>query len=354
MLAHLLIVLLQVVAESSSQREKTGVLPALEQETAASALVQEGKEGKAIKILATGPWQYVRADPNGPREGQQLVLRSAKELANRPPFNMLDATAEVVEKMATAALAKAFKVDAIDWSKQMVVVVTAGVKPTGGYRVEIVKASVSDKVVTINWRLHTPKGAVTQAFTHPAQAALLERHEGKVVFVEGGAETKRTRPPDRSDSPADPAPASQEKAQESKELKILAQAPRRLGYPRGGGHQVIRPLQELVKAIKGTKEEKATAQLSELLKVDRIDWEKQMVIVVSGGTQRTGGYSVGVQRLTVKDNTLTVHWKLNTPKPGQPVTQALTTPSATILVERFNGPVVFDPPAGKSSLDERK
>ena len=41
-----------------------------------------------------------------------------------------------------------------------------------------------------------------------------------------------------------------------------------------------------------TADEKATAELAKLLKVDAIDWKKQMVIVVSGGQQRTGGYSV--------------------------------------------------------------
>jgi hypothetical protein len=52
----------------------------------------------------------------------------------------------------------------------------------------------------------------------------------------------------------------------------------------------------------------------------------------------------------VKDKKLVVNWKLNSPPPGSFVTQALTTPSLTILVDRFEGDVVFDPkapPAGK-------
>ena len=66
----------------------------------------------------------------------------------------------------------------------------------------------------------------------------------------------------------------------------------------------------------------------------------------------TGGYSVTVNKLQADDKTLTVHWKLNTPKPGQPVTQAFTHPMQTLLVERFEGEVRFDPapPKGKGGL----
>ena len=186
MLAILLTISLQTPVELRPAR-------ADKQEAPANPAPQEAKPtpgGKDLKVFATGSWQYVRADPNGPRESQQLVIRSAKELADRPPFNKLDAPAEVVEKMATAALAKALKVDAIDWTKQMVVVVTAGVKPTGGYRVEITKATQADKTVTVHWKLHTPKGAVTQAFTHPAQAALIERVDGEVRFDPPAAKSR--------------------------------------------------------------------------------------------------------------------------------------------------------------------
>jgi len=69
--------------------------------------------------------------------------------------------------------------------------------------------------------------------------------------------------------------------------------------------------------------------------------------VISGGVQPTGGYSVQVNKLAVKDNVLTVHWKLNSPKPGDFVTQVLTRPGLTVLTERFEGEVRFDPPPPK-------
>lgn len=319
----------------------------------------KGKSAKSLKIFATAPWSYVRADPDGPRDGQQFVIRTAKELAARPPFSDLDARPEVVEKHATAALAKALKVDTIDWDKQMLVVVTGGVKPTGGYRVEIVSVSEMNKALVVQWQLHTPKGAATQAFTHPALVALVERYAGdKIVFQEGRVEKPKIRPvppPKPSDLPANAAPQNEEKAKDGKDVKILAQASARIGVARTAGHQVVRSAEELVKAMGGkTDADKATAQVAKLLKVDHIDWKKHMVIVVSGDMQRTGGYSVQVNHVKLSDKTLTVEWKLNTPKAGQPVTQAITYPAATILVERFEGTVRFDPPAAKSKGELRE
>lgn len=318
------------------------------------------KNAKTLKVFATAPWSYVRADPDGPRDGQQFVIRTAKELAARPPFSELDARPEVVEKHAAATLAKALKVEAIDWDKQMLVVVTAGVKPTGGYRVEIVGLSDVEKALIVSWQLHAPKGAATQTFTHPAQVALVERYAGdKIVFQQRRAEEKpkiRPVPPPRpSDLPANPAPQIDEKAKDGADVKILAQASARIGAARAGGHQTIRSADELVKAMGGkTDADKAAAQVAKLLKVDHVDWKKHMVIVVSGGMQRTGGYSVQVNHVKLSDKTLTVAWKLNTPKAGQPVTQAITYPAATILVERFEGEVRFDPPAPKSKGDLRE
>jgi len=125
------------------------------------------------------------------------------------------------------------------------------------------------------------------------------------------------------------------KAAEGKHLKILGRASWR---PAGGGdrgHRVIRSSRELPG--------NATA-LAKEFKVDAIDWKTQMVLVISGGTQRTGGYSVGLTDLTVEGKTLTAHWQLRGPRPGQMVTQALTHPAAAFLVERFEGEVRFAPP----------
>src|SRR5262245_39816535 len=102
----------------------------------------QDKGGEELKILAKAMWRYAPANPDGKREGFKLVLKTAADLVAATPFSKLDAPQQVVEKMTTAELAKTLKVDNIDWTKQMLIVVTAGVKPSGGYSVEITSLKV--------------------------------------------------------------------------------------------------------------------------------------------------------------------------------------------------------------------
>jgi hypothetical protein len=101
------------------------------------------------------------------------------------------------------------------------------------------------------------------------------------------------------------------------------------------------------KAKLADAQKEATEQLAKRFKVEGIDWSKQMVVVATGGRKNTGGYSVEFTGLEVEAKALTVKWKLNAPKPGSPVTQAITHPAAAALVERFDGEVKFDPPPPK-------
>jgi hypothetical protein len=333
---------LEVVAQERT-RERGGPLAA-----------QDAKGGEELKILAKAMWRYAPANPDGKREGVKLVLKTAADLVAATPFSQLDAPQQVVEKMATAELAKTLKVDSIDWTKQMLIVVTAGVKRTGGYSVEITSLKVADKALTVAWKINPPKGFATQAFTHPGQVVLVPRFEGEVKFaaptVEGKGASGRL-PPERFESPAREAPAQDEKPA-GRELKATARSNARIG----AGSTVIRSAKELA-AAEGGKGDPAVAgaRLAKLLKVDSIDWDKQMIIVISGGVQRSGGYSVELKKLAAADKTLTVHWTLNRPKPGQPVTLALTHPMLTVLVERFDGEVRFDPPPpkGKGGRSEK-
>ena len=122
------------------------------------------------------------------------------------------------------------------------------------------------------------------------------------------------------------------------EPKIHAKSPARIAPT----SIVIRSVEQLGQ-LQNVDADKASANLAKMLKVNAIDWKTQMVIAISGGSQPTGGYSVSVTSLQVKDGKLTVNWKLNRPAPGTIVTQAFTMPSLTILVDRFEGEVVFDP-----------
>lgn len=157
-------------------------------------VLAEGKEdkkagagGKELKILARGTWRHVSANPNGPKKGEQFVIRRLNELTAQAPWNRLDAPQPVLEKMAQDDVCKMLKVEKIDWTRQMLVVVTAGVKPTGGYRIDITSVQQGDKEVVIHWSVTPPKGFATQAFTHPALIALVERGEGTPRFVQAAA-----------------------------------------------------------------------------------------------------------------------------------------------------------------------
>jgi hypothetical protein len=162
-------------------------------------------------------------------------------------------------------------------------------------------------------------GALDGKATEPGPL-LLQGDHGKVAFRNikirplVSAKSTRSARVDPSESPANKAKDEDEKpTQKGKQLKVLARA--------GGGpnSMVIRSAKEAA-GFTGKNEDEATAELAKRLKVNAIDWKKQMVIVISGGVQRTGGYSVQVNKLAVKDNVLTVHWKLNAPKPGDFVT----------------------------------
>ncbi len=138
-------------------------------------LFEDKTKDRELKVLGRGIWR-ASARPGG--VAQQLVIRDAVEAAKA---SGLPADGKGQE-MASANLAKALKVEKIDWDKQMVVVATAGAKRTGGYRVEVQSITVKDGGIVVKWKLHEPTGFVTQAFTHPAEAVLVEKAEGKATF----------------------------------------------------------------------------------------------------------------------------------------------------------------------------
>jgi hypothetical protein len=142
---------------------------------------EEVKDGK-FPISARAFWPYASADPGKREKASQFVLRSAEELVRKTPFNNLDAIPAVVEKMASAALAKALKVDTIDWKTQMLVVVTGGTQGSGGFRIGVANIQPMGDKLMVEWFLQPPKGFATDAFTHPAEVVLTNRFEGPVEF----------------------------------------------------------------------------------------------------------------------------------------------------------------------------
>src|SRR5262249_62030310 len=118
---------------------------------------------------------------------------------------------QVVDSMATEAGAKEQKADGSDWSKQMLVVVTGGVKPSGGWKIEIVSVTRGDKGGTVTWQLTPPKGAATAAFTHPAAVALVDRVEGEVRFAAPATGKLNPQPEPKRQPPQPPTPGGEGK-----------------------------------------------------------------------------------------------------------------------------------------------
>src|SRR5262249_42705437 len=77
------------------------------------------------------------------------------------------------------------------------------------------------------------------------------------------------------------------------------------------------------------------------LKVDKFDYQKQMLLVIQAGTQARGGFKVEVTRVepAKEGKVLRVHWKLYSPSGAG--TDAITHPALAVVVDRFDGPVEF-------------
>jgi hypothetical protein len=88
----------------------------------------------------------------------------------------------------------------------------------------------------------------------------------------------------------------------------------------------------------------ATRELLTSLKAKEIDWTKHMVVAVIGW-QQPAGSSVEITGVTKEKDVLTVKWRLRKPKAAAP--GAIAFPSQCVLLPRFAGKVVFDPPPGK-------
>jgi hypothetical protein len=157
---------------------RTAVLALVLFGAAAEQDAAKKEDNRDLKILAKSVW------PGQEEKPKQLVIRGGEELAIALDVDPKDAKEKRFQKAATEDLAKLLKVKDIDWKKQMVIVVAAGAKPTGGYRVEVVSLRGKDKTLTVTWKLHKPAAdaIVTQAITHPSQAVLIERWPGTVRF----------------------------------------------------------------------------------------------------------------------------------------------------------------------------
>ena len=133
-----------------------------------------------FKIQGAGsyPWtQFLGA--------KNIAIRNADELVAASTHSMSRATNEARRENATREICEALKVKDIDWSKQMLLVVSMGERATGGYNIAIVSAAEEKGTLKVTYKTKVPgpDEAVTQAFTYPSQVVLVPKFAGKIEFV---------------------------------------------------------------------------------------------------------------------------------------------------------------------------
>ena len=239
---------------------------------------------REVKILARGAWPHLPTHTSagiGTDRGHNLwAIRDEAELAKRAGAT------------ATLTVPKALKVETIDFKKQMLVVIEDGTQPmvgiSGGgppsamYAVAVYRIDRDDaaKTMTVHYRL-VPRGKDQGVLTRPLEVVLIDKFDGEVKF--------NKLPP--ADKPGkDPEAAG-------KEVKPAARAFWADGWKPEAPRQewVIRNYADLIDArlrapepvLERMRAENA-AKYAKALGVKSIDFEKQMVVGVSGGVQPAG------------------------------------------------------------------
>ena len=126
----------------------------------------------------------------------------------------------------------------------------------------------------------------------------------------------------------------------SENLPMLAQITHLLKVAEPARQLVIHSAQELLADTGLT-----TTELATLLKVPSIDWNTQMIVLVTQGMGAYGAWSpsADITSLKLTNGALTVNWHLVKPNPDQvfPMFMVKGNPADFVLTSSFNGPVVF-------------
>jgi hypothetical protein len=309
---------------------------------AVSVRTQAG--GADLKIVAQGDWPHVAVVTQGAfgKGRQLLVLRSAKELAQAAGERVLPVLAQHLG-LAAADFDKHMLIVVADFSQPMVGV-SGGGPPSALFRTEIqqVQVDAAGKVLTVYWRF-VPRGPMDAIISAPVAVALVPKFEGEVNFV-------RLQTPGGKGPPGEDAAIP--KAPEGKEVKALGKVYWPNGWQAEAPAQqwIIRTYNELIPpglaAPEHVLEEmrKANAaKYAKALKVAAIDFQKTMIVGVSGGVQPTSGYGVEMVKVEKTPNGpgLTVFWKLRTPALVEAVLPMPMHPAAVALVPQHAGKVTF-------------
>jgi hypothetical protein len=109
----------------------------------------------------------------------------------RGPQSQIEEPREVTIRSAAdwsalwKAHAPAAPVPVVDFTREMVVAVFLGTRPTGGYAVEIASIEATRNEVIVTYRVDEPArdAMVIQALTAPAHVVRVESRKGSVKFV---------------------------------------------------------------------------------------------------------------------------------------------------------------------------
>ncbi len=129
-------------------------------------------------------WQPDEARKIGKRV---LVYRDGRELAQA-----LRLSGDDTEAAATELMTQKLDVRAIDWNKQMVVTVAAGLRGADVDRLAVTRVEVKDKSMTVFYRLSADRGV--GGFGYPAETVLVDCMDGAVR-----AEEEPAAPPKASE-----------------------------------------------------------------------------------------------------------------------------------------------------------
>jgi hypothetical protein len=137
-----------------------------------------------VKDLRPGAKIVMTHGPLAYKPQLHLVIRSAEELVANSSKPLKSKDREVQQEMSMA-LAKLFKVDAIDWDKQMVVgIMTGGGRGDAG-KLAFVSFLLKGKSLTVHY---TGPAFPDHTCASNSGLALIPRCDGEVRFVCGNAQ----------------------------------------------------------------------------------------------------------------------------------------------------------------------
>jgi hypothetical protein len=123
-------------------------------------------------ILARCSWQPTGAKKRGET---QWVITNGTDLAKHFGYFGAD-----VDKRAGEDIARALKVPSIDWKKQMVICIAAGLH-ANGERIRVTSVTLRDKMLIVSYRLEHPADGAA-GLCYPAESVLVDRFDGEVKY----------------------------------------------------------------------------------------------------------------------------------------------------------------------------